>query len=142
MQNAIDASWEQTRLNTELVAVFGAAALGLASIGLYGLVTLIVTSHRREIGIRMALGAAPGRIVNEVASGVARLLLIGVAVGLVLTLVFQGVLRTVVFEVSPTDLVTLVCAVLLIFATAGAAALVPARRAAKIDPATVIGTQL
>src|SRR5438128_2336322 len=142
LQNAIDASWEQTRLNTELVAVFGAAALGLASIGLYGLVTLIVTSHRREIGIRMALGAAPGRIVNEVASGVARLLLIGVAVGLVLTLVFQGVLRTVVFEVSPTDLVTLVCAVLLIFATAGAAALVPARRAARIDPATVIGTQL
>ena len=142
MQNAIDASWEQTRLNTELVTVFGAAALGLASIGLYGLVTLIVTSHRREIGIRMALGAAPGRIVNEVASGVARLLMIGVAVGLVLTLVFQGVLRTVVFEVSPTDLVTLVCAVLLIFATAGAAALVPARRAARIDPATVIGTQL
>src|SRR2546426_48665 len=73
LQNAIDASWEQTRLNTELVTVFGAAALGLASIGLYGLVTLIVTSHRREIGIRMALGAAPGRIVNEVASGVARL---------------------------------------------------------------------
>jgi len=142
LQNAIDASWEQTRLNTELVTVFGAAALGLASIGLYGLVTLIVTSHRREIGIRMALGAAPGRIVNEVASGVARLLMIGVAVGLVLTLVFQGVLRTVVFEVSPTDLVTLVCAVLLIFATAGAAALVPARRAARIDPATVIGTQL
>ncbi len=90
----------------------------------------------------MALGAAPGRIVNEVASGVARLLMIGVAVGLVLTLVFQGVLRTVVFEVSPTDLVTLVCAVLLIFATAGAAALVPARRAARIDPATIIGTQL
>ncbi|PYS20013.1 MAG: hypothetical protein DMG11_30750 [Acidobacteria bacterium] len=142
LQNAIDASWEQTRLNTELVTVFGAAALGLASIGLYGLVTLTVTSHSREIGIRMALGAAPGRIVNEVASGIARLLMIGIAVGIVLTLVFQGVLRTVVFEVSPTDLVTLVCAVLLIFATAGAAALVPARRAARIDPATVIGTQL
>src|SRR6267142_4092572 len=139
LQEAIDTSLEQTRLNTQLVTVFGAAALGLASIGLYGLVSLIVTSRRREIGIRMALGAAPRSIVYQVASGIARLLAIGITVGLALTFASQGLLRSVVFEVSPTDLFTLLCAVFLIFATAAAAALVPARRAARIDPATVIG---
>ena len=77
------------RLDAQMIGFFAVAALLLASVGLYSLVTLIVISGTREIGVRMALGAGPGQIVRQIATGVARLLLAGMALGLVAT-VFAG----------------------------------------------------
>src|SRR5437870_4235407 len=75
----------QTRLQTALISVFGLAAVALAVIGLYGLVALTVTTHRREIGIRMALGAAARRVIRELVASVTWLVAGGAVAGLLLT---------------------------------------------------------
>lgn len=124
----------QTRLQTELLSAFGFAAVALAAIGLYGLVALAVTSRRREIGIRIALGADPQRVVWELATRVGWLVVGGAAGGLLFTVIAQRQLRAVVFGVAPLDPATLVGAVAVLGITASVATLVPAWRAAKIDP--------
>lgn len=135
LEDNIDATLGQTRLQTFLIAAFGLSAVALAVIGLYGLVALAVTARRREIGIRMALGAAPRRVVRELGTRVAWLLAGGAAVGLVLTALAQRALQAMVFGVAPLDPTMLAAALLGIALAAGAATVLPAWRAARIDPA-------
>jgi predicted permease len=130
----LDATLGQTRLQTGLVSAFGIAAVTLAIIGLYSLVTLAVATRRREIGIRIALGAEPRRVVLELASRVARLLAGGAAIGLLLTAVLQRELRAMVFGVAPLDPATLAGALLGLTIAAALATALPAWRAARIDP--------
>jgi len=85
MHSVFEESLDQPRLNTRMLALFAMAALALASVGLYSLVTLIVTTRMREIGIRITLGAEPRQIVGQLVAGVARLVGAGIAIGLVLT---------------------------------------------------------
>jgi putative ABC transport system permease protein len=141
LQDVLEESLEQPRLNTRMLALFALAAMALASVGLYGLVTLVVTARTREIGVRMTLGAEPGRIMIQIIAGVARLLAIGIAAGLVLTSMANRVLRSVLFGVSPMDAMTLAGAVLALAAVSALATLVPARRAAHIDPLDAIRTE-
>jgi putative ABC transport system permease protein len=141
LQDVVEESLEQPRLNTRMLALFALAAMALASVGLYGLVTLVVTARTREIGVRMTLGAQPRRIMIQIIAGVARLLAIGIAAGLVLTSMANRVLRSVLFGVSPMDAMTLAGAVLALAAVAALATLVPARRAAHIDPLEAIRTE-
>ena len=124
----------QTRLETQMITAFGVVAVGLAVIGLYGLVALAVTTRRREIGIRIALGAEPSRMVWELVTRVAWIVAGGTAIGLVMTVIAQRQLRAVVFGVAPLDPVTLLAAVAGLVATAGTAAVIPALRAASVDP--------
>ena len=138
LEDNVDATLGQTRLQTGIISAFGVAAVALAMIGLYGLVALAVTTRRREIGIRIALGAEPGRVVRELAARVGWLLVAGAGVGIGMTVLAQRELRAMVVGVAPLDPLTLGAAVLALGAAAGVAALVPASRAAKIDPVDAI----
>ena len=138
LQDDLDATLGQTRLQTTIVSAFGLAAVALAMIGLYGLVALAVTTRRREIGIRIALGAEPGRVVRELAARVGWLLAAGGSAGVLMTVLAQRELRALVVGVAPLDPLTLGAAVFALGIAAGVAALVPASRAAKVDPVDAI----
>jgi predicted permease len=138
LEDNVDATLGQTRLQTGIISAFGVAAVALAMIGLYGLVALAVTTRRREIGIRIALGAEPRRVVRELAARVGWLLVAGAGVGVVMTVLAQRELRAMVVGVAPLDPLTLGAAVLALGVAAGVAALVPASRAASIDPVDAI----
>ena len=141
LQNVLDESLEQPRLTTDMLTFFAMAAMLLASVGLYGLVSLVVVARTREIGLRMALGAGAGQIVRHVASGVARLLAIGIVAGFFLTVLADRLLRSVLFGVSPMDPMALVGAVLALSAVSALATVAPARRAARTDPLEAIRSE-
>jgi putative ABC transport system permease protein len=138
LDDYLGATLGQTRFQAWMIAAFGFAAVALAVIGLYGLVALTVAMRRREIGIRMALGAEPGRVVWELAARVAWLIAGGAVAGLVLTAIAQRELRAVVFGVAPLDPATLIGAVVGLGITSAVATLVPASRAARVDPIAVM----
>ena len=124
----------QPRSNARLLALFALAAMTLAAVGLYGLVTQIVNTRRREMGVRVALGAAPGQIVGVVVGNAARVIAVGIAIGAGLTVALEPLYRSLIFGVSPVDGASLVYAAGLLAAVSVVAALLPARRAAGIDP--------
>jgi ABC-type antimicrobial peptide transport system permease subunit len=126
------------RMSAVLMSMFAAAALLLAAIGLYGLMASVVRESTREIGIRMALGAAPERLRRDVLGQALLVSGSGAVIGLVATLVTSRLLAAMLFDVSPTDPVALAgaCAVLLVVVTI--AAYVPARWATKVDPASAL----
>jgi ABC-type antimicrobial peptide transport system permease subunit len=106
----------------------------LAAVGLYGVMAYIVTQRTKEIGVRIALGAEPRGIQRLVVVQSLRVVLIGVSGGLVGAVVLSGMLRSLLYEVQPRDPITLVGVTILLFAVALAAAFIPARRAARVDP--------
>jgi predicted permease len=126
------------RLSTLLLSGFGVVALLLAAIGLYGLMASVVRDRTRDIGVRMALGATPGRVRREVLGRALGVTLGGAVVGLAGAAAGARLLTALLFHVSPTDPVTLagVCALLVLVGLA--AAYVPARRATRIDPARAL----
>jgi putative ABC transport system permease protein len=134
LQEALDGTLDRPRSNAGLLLLFALAALTLAAVGLYGLVTQVVSSRRRELGVRMALGAAPGQIVGSVVAGAGRLIAAGIAIGAGLTFALEPLYRAIVFGVSPLDGLSLGGAAVLLAAVSTLAAFVPARRAAAIDP--------
>jgi ABC-type antimicrobial peptide transport system permease subunit len=134
----LNESLDEPRWKSRVVTVFALAAMLLASIGLYSLVTLVVAARTREIGVRMTLGAEPRRIVRQLVVSVARLLAIGGAAGLLLTWMASRLLRSVAFGVSAMDSVTLAGAMLALAVVAAVATYVPALRAARIDPLAAI----
>src|SRR4029450_13110801 len=97
------AALDQPRLNATALGTFAAAALGLAALGLYGLLMLLVPPPRRELGVRLALGASPRDLAQVVIAGAGRLVGAGIAAGLVLTLAAGRLLQTLLFGVAPYD---------------------------------------
>lgn len=138
LDSVVDAALEQPRLNARFVGVFATAAMLLASVGLYSLITLLVTARTREIGVRIALGANPGQIMALVFTGAGWLLATGIGIGLGLTLAAERAIKSALFGVSPLDALTLGGAVLLLAVVSMLAVLLPARRAASIDPLDAI----
>jgi predicted permease len=138
LDDELAATLGQTRLQTGLISAFGLAAAALAVIGLYGLVALAVTARRREIGIRIAIGAEPRRVVWELASHGARLVGVGAGCGLLLTILAQRELRAMLFGVAPLDPLTLAAAVCGLGFAAAVGTLVPALRASRIDPVSAM----
>jgi predicted permease len=131
--DVVDAALEQPRLNAAAVTAFAIAALGLAALGLYGLMTLLVAERRRELGVRVALGASAGDVVRLVLGGATRLLAIGLGAGVALTLAVAPLLRAVVFGVTPSDPWVIGTAVLALAAAALAAVAVPIRSALAVS---------
>ena len=131
----VDASLGARRFQMTLLSIFAAVALTLAALGIYGVTAYSVTQRAREIGIRMALGAAPGRVLQMVLGGGVRLSLLGVAIGLAAALLATRALGTLVYRVSTTDPLTLVATGALLVGAAALASWVPARRAVRLDPA-------
>ena len=138
LTDVVDATLDQPKLDAQMIGFFAVAALLLASVGLYSLVTLIVISGTREIGVRMALGAAPGQIVAQIATGVGRLLLAGVVVGLAATIFAGRALQSLLFGVGAVDPVTLLLTLGTVAVASIVAVVLPARRAARVDPVIAI----
>lgn len=129
-----DASADVTFMSS-LMIIAAAAALLLAAVGLYGVVSWVVSRRTREIGMRLAIGAHPSTVVRGVVGGTMRLAAIGLLIGLPLAVLTSRVGRSVLVGVSPTSPGAYVVAALAVGVVAGLAAWIPARRAASIDPA-------
>jgi putative ABC transport system permease protein len=128
----------QARFTAMLLGLFALTALSLAAVGIYGVMSLVVTARTREIGIRVALGADRGRVQRLVLGESALLAGIGGIIGLAGALAATRVLRSVLFDLAPTDPVTYVTIVALLAATVGAASWIPARRASRVNPVVAL----
>lgn len=134
----VDESLGRERLLATLSGFFGALALGLAVIGLYGVVSYNVARRRNEIGIRMALGAEQARVLAMVLSEVAMLIVGGLALGLAVAVFSSRLLAGFLYRLEPNDPTTLATACLVLAVPAVVAGLLPARRAANLDPMTAL----
>jgi predicted permease len=134
----IDAAVARPQFTATLLAAFAAAALLLAAIGVYGVLSYTVSSRLREIGIRLALGAAGGRVLALVIRDGLRLAAIGASIGIVAAIGAARVLRSLLVGVAPADAGLLATGVAVMLAVAALAAFLPARRAAAIDPIVVL----
>ena len=113
----------------------------LAALGLYGVLSHAVNQRRREIGIRMALGARTGDVLSQVLRNAAGMVLVGLAIGLVGALALTRVMKSLLFEVSALDPIAFGAAALLMTLIGLAAALVPASRASRVDPVTALRSE-
>ena len=134
----VNAALIQERLLAMLAGFFGALALLLAGVGLYGVTSYAVGRRRTEIGIRMALGALPGRVRRLVLTRVAILVAIGVAIGTGVSLWVSQYVATLLFGLEARDPTTLVVSILVLGAIGVLAGWVPAMRASRLDPARVL----
>jgi putative ABC transport system permease protein len=124
----------QERLMAALSGFFGQLAMVIAAIGLYGLISYIVSTRLRELGIRVALGATRADVLGLVLRQSLELVGFGLAMGVAAALVVTRWMAALVFDVSPRDLRTIAAAVVMLAVVAIGAALLPARRAASVDP--------
>jgi predicted permease len=127
-----------TRFSTMLLTAFGGLALLLAAVGVYGVISYGVTQRTQEIGIRVALGADNRRVLGLVVGQAAALTGAGLLLGLTGALGLSSVIAGLLFQVSPTDPPTLAAGIVLLSLVALLAAVVPARRAARVDPAVAL----
>jgi ABC-type antimicrobial peptide transport system permease subunit len=134
MQKVMSGSVAQRRFQMMLVMLFAAAALALAGFGIYGVVSYSVARRRTEMGIRLALGADTAGLQRMVLWQGIRPVAAGLAVGVVVALVAGRVLSSLLFQVSARDPLTIGGAALVLLMVSAAAALVPARRATRVEP--------
>jgi ABC-type antimicrobial peptide transport system permease subunit len=130
----VGATIVQERVLALLAGSFGAIALVLAAVGLYGLIAYGVTQRTPELGVRLALGARRRQVVGLVLVDAMRLVVVGIVLGLPLAWAASGWVRALLFGVSPADPLAAGGAVAVLVAAALAAAYLPARRAAHTDP--------
>ncbi len=124
----------RSRVTAALFVAFAAICLLLSTVGLYGVVTSHVVERRRDIGIRMVLGASAGTVLRAVMLEGATMALVGVIGGTAIAAVFSGWLETILYGVSRHDPATIAGVALLVCLVTGVATYVPARRAADIQP--------
>jgi putative ABC transport system permease protein len=130
----VDESLSRERLLATLSGFFGGLALLLAMIGLYGVMSYNVTRRRNEIGIRMALGAEPARVLRMVMGEVALLIGAGLALGLAVALATTRLVASFLYGLTPRDPLTLSLAVAILAGVASLAGYLQARRASRLEP--------
>ena len=138
MEDVVANSMARQRFNMTVIGVFAVLALVLAIVGLYGVLALIVGQRRREIGVRLALGAQQWTVVSMILREGAAMAIVGVGLGVAGALALTRVIRSLLYDVSATDVWTFAGAVVLVTVVALVAAYVPARRASRVDPKTAL----
>ena len=138
MEGLVANQLAQPRLSALLLALFGAGALLLAAVGLYAVLSYVVRRRTRELAIRHALGCLPSRLRTLVIRQALGLAGLGILVGLAASLAGGGLLQSLLFGVSPADPLTLTAAAAVLLGVAAAASWVPAQRAMRADPVTVL----
>jgi predicted permease len=138
MQEHVDKSLLLPRISALLLGVFGGIGLTLAAIGLYGVMSYSVRRRTREIGIRMALGAKPGKVLGMVLFQGLAVTAVGLAIGLALALALGRFAASLLYGISGTDLTTFLIVPAVLLAAAMAAIIFPARRAAHVEPSTAL----
>jgi putative ABC transport system permease protein len=132
-----DATARQS-FSMSLLSAFAALALVLSVVGVYGVMAASVSQRRHEIGVRMALGARPGDILKLVMRQGAVIIFVGILLGLIAALALTRVIASLLYGVSATDLPTFIVAILVLTTVAALAILIPARRAARLDPTVAL----
>jgi ABC-type antimicrobial peptide transport system permease subunit len=138
LQDRVDASLTQERLVALVTGFFGTLGLLLAGLGLYGVTSYAVTRRRAEIGIRMALGAEPTRVVRLVLVRVFVLVALGVIIGTAVSWWSAQFIASLLYDLQPRDPLTLMSAAVMLTAVGAIAGWLPAFRASQIDPAQVL----
>jgi putative ABC transport system permease protein len=134
MDERLSNSLQRRRYSVTLLIAFGATAVLLAAVGLYGVLAFIVSHRRREIGVRIALGATARDVIVDVLGHGLRLTAVGMAIGIALSLAVTRLMSAMLFGVGATDIATFVGSAVLLTVIAVAASVVPALRASRVDP--------
>jgi len=134
MDAVLAGSLARQRFQMEILGAFAVLALLLAAVGLYGVMSYMVTTNRAQIGIRLALGAQPARVFRMVTGRALALSCVGAALGAVGCVAMRRVLATLLFGIGPNDPATIAAAIAILLAVAFGAAWFPARRAMRVDP--------
>lgn len=134
LPDVLNESVAQPRFRTLLLGLFGAIALILAAVGIFGVISYSVSRRTHELGIRMALGAQPGSVLSMILRETLALTLIGIAIGVPCAIAAGRLVTHLLFNVAPYDPATLTLVSLLLVAVGALASYIPARRAMKVDP--------
>jgi predicted lysophospholipase L1 biosynthesis ABC-type transport system permease subunit len=134
LESVMSASMGSRRFVQMLLTIFAGLALVLASVGVYGVVAYSVARRRREIGLRMALGASQSGVLGLILLEGLRVAAVGLLVGVIASFAATRLLRTLLFGVGPTNPVVFLAGVLALLITSVVASLIPSERAARVDP--------
>jgi ABC-type antimicrobial peptide transport system permease subunit len=134
LEHGIAASIDGQRAGAAMLGVAGVLALALAALGIFGVIAHGVTTRTREIGIRMSLGARAADVMMQFVREGLRLTAVGAGVGLALGMIISKLTASFLFGLAPTDLFTVIGAVAVMAVAALVASVIPARRAARVDP--------
>ncbi|MBA2241753.1 MAG: FtsX-like permease family protein, partial [Chthoniobacterales bacterium] len=134
LDQLVSASLDNRRFSMTMLGLFSGAALALAMVGLYGIMSYITSQRTNEIGIRMALGAQRSDMLQLILRQSLRLVLIGIVLGIVAALGATQVLSTLLYGVGAADFATYFGVVMLLAVAALLASYIPARRAMRVDP--------
>jgi predicted permease len=140
LSELVDRAVSPRRFTMMLLAGFAGAALLLAAIGIYGVISYAVGQRTQEIGIRMALGASPGQVRRRVMAQTLTLVSTGIAIGMAGALVVSRLMASLLFHLQPSDPATFGVVIAVLLAVALAAGYVPARRASRVDPLSALRT--
>jgi predicted permease len=138
LNDVVDGALRQPRFLSALLSLFGGLALVLAGVGIYGVIAFLVAERRREIGVRLALGAQSGRVLRETLWRGMRPVLAGLGIGLVAAVLAGRVARSLFYEVDAVDPLSLGAATGVLLLAGIAGSLLPARRAASVEPGVVL----
>jgi len=139
MEMAMAGTVAQPRFQMILLMVFASIAVALAAIGVYGIMAYTVSQRTPEIGVRMAVGASPNRVVRMVVWQGARLAVMGVVLGMIAAALAAGAMQTLLFDIKGIDPLTFAAAPVFLGIAAILASYIPARRAARISPLAALG---
>jgi len=140
LDDALEQRLDKERGASSVLGVFGALALLLAALGLYGVMAYAVAQRTREVGVRMALGAARQQVLRQFVGEGVRLAAVGVVIGLAIAAALTRVIGRFLYGITPTDALTFALCAALLSAVAAIASLIPARRAANVDPMVALRT--
>jgi predicted permease len=138
LEDRIDGTFAENRLRTNVLSFFALSALALAGVGLYGTLNYVVNLRRREVGLRLALGAMRTRIIGQFFAQGLKVIAIACATGVGLALMLTRLLQGMLFGVSPTDPIVMAAVIAIVMTVAIVGSLIPAARASLIDPIRVL----